>query len=97
MFKRPFSFKGKIGRNEYCISIGMIFMTIFPMFFLATKHIEYQAYFGGLYIVVFYFYVAQSIKRARDIGRDGWDIISSGTIISLLFKKGNDETAGNGS
>lgn len=92
MFKRPLSCKGKIVRNEYCISIGIIIMTIFPMFFLAIKHIEYQTYFSIFFLCLLYFYVAQSIKRARDIGRDGWDIISSGTFISLIVKKGKDET-----
>lgn len=71
MFKNPFSFKGRIRRTEYGLSI------IIYSFAIAIVNIIIQM--GGMagivglaYIPIVWFSWAQGAKRCHDRGNSGW-------------------------
>ena len=91
MFLRPFSFKGRIRRLEYGIS-----MIIWLILLLGTTFImEYSdeplliILSLGLYIGGLWFWLAQATKRAHDRNTPGPYIIIPFYIYYLLFAPSN--------
>ncbi len=75
MFKAPFSFKGRIRRLEYGLSI-LIFAAIyiglgFNMMKLVQVH-PLLGLLGFLMIPLLWFHFAQGAKRCHDLGNSGW-------------------------
>lgn len=93
MFIHPFSFKGRIRRKEYWLSVIALQLYFFP---LNLTEMEDWSNFGGIiwfitYIFVIWFALAQSVKRCHDSGKSGWFIIIPFYIIPLLLYKGEKE------
>lgn len=87
MFKKPFSFKGRIGRTEYIISY--IFFIAF--YFLVGPTVETSdmgSLLGLLMIPILWFLLAQGAKRCHDTGRSGWWQLIPMFWIILLIAKG---------
>lgn len=91
MFKNPFSFKGRIRRTEYGLS--MIIYAI-PVTFLNVM-IEADAS-GGAAIVALLFYIpllwfawAQGAKRCHDRNNSGWFQIIPFYGLWMLFAEGD--------
>jgi len=71
MLEKPFSFKGRIRRQEYALSAAIYFGLYFPIAIL-TKGVAYgkEIFLGSLFILS-WFMVAQGFKRCHDIGVNG--------------------------
>ena len=88
MFKKPFSFKGRIGRVEYIISF-----TIFTAFYFTVAPIVESSdignYLSFLIIPVLWFLLAQGAKRCHDTDRSGWWQLIPMFWIILMIAKGD--------
>jgi len=72
MFENPFSFKGRIRRQEYVISAAFYFIIYFPIAYL-TNGIPYgKEIFWGILLFLSWFMVAQGFKRCHDVGVNGF-------------------------
>lgn len=86
MFSRPFSFNGRIRRLEYCLSwiisslLGEIGGDI-----LGAKDISIRILFM---IILYWFMLAQSVKRCHDFGKRGWHLINPFFLFWLAFAEG---------
>ena len=85
-FINPFSFKGRIRRVEYGVSLIIYF---FILFFLNLMSMTSDhALFGLVYIPLLWFLYAQGAKRCHDLGNSGWWQIIPFYIFWLLFQDG---------
>lgn len=71
MFKNPFSFKGRIRRTEYGISLIIYVFTYFAIFFSLVSG-EVVSIIGLAYFPLVWFLCAQNAKRCHDRGNSGW-------------------------
>ncbi len=75
MFKRPFSFKGRITRSEYGLSYA-IFFVIFSAVSFISEAIGGRHGRGTLFLILAipcaWFILAQGAKRLHDMGHSGW-------------------------
>lgn len=89
MFKKPFSFDGRIARVEYLLS----FILFAGLFFIINSMIEAgsesAATAGFLFIPLFWFIYAQGAKRCHDTGRNGWWQLIPLFWIILIIAKGD--------
>lgn len=96
MFKRPFSFKGRIRRMEYGISviIYIVWYCIVTMLLEAPDSVAVWAVVFVLISIVpmIWFLWAQNCKRCHDIGDSGFYQLLPFYFLLLLFKEGDDCT-----
>jgi uncharacterized membrane protein YhaH (DUF805 family) len=96
MFKKPFSFEGRIRRLEYGLSA--LFGTI--LFYVLAGIIGFGAAAAGasedtiiipmliIYIPFLWFMWAQGAKRCHDLGNSGWFQLIPFYSLWMLFKDG---------
>lgn len=93
MFKRPFSFNGRIRRTEYCLSF-IIFMiwygVIIAMMETPEPSLEASLFVLISFIPMIWFLCAQNAKRCHDRGNSGWYQIIPFYEFVLMFG-GSDE------
>jgi uncharacterized membrane protein YhaH (DUF805 family) len=85
MFKKPFSFDGRIRRAEYGISL-IIYAVVYGI-------ISAIAASGGVLVLIFlipmlWFLFAQGTKRCHDVGNSGWWQLIPFYVLWLLFQDG---------
>lgn len=87
MFSRAFSFKGRIRRTEYGLSL-IIFSVIFVFF--CDRFESEGVYYIALALLPFvWFITAQTWKRKHDLGISGWkNCKSNGPSISFVYSRG---------
>ncbi|MEN2753266.1 leucine-rich repeat protein [Capnocytophaga sputigena] len=87
MFKKPFSFDGRIRRTEF----GLSFIIFYIIFNFLDEVFNFNRSFSLIFLIpIFIFYFAQSAKRSHDIGESGWlSLIPLYNPFLLLFKEGN--------
>lgn len=87
MFKKPFSFDGRIRRTEF----GLSFIIFYIIFNFLDEVFNFNRSFSLIFFIpIFIFYFAQSAKRCHDIGESGWlSLIPLYNPFLLLFKEGN--------
>ncbi len=97
MFSRPFSFKGRIRRLEYGLSVIISFFVSVIMQVMLELGIDSES--AGLLLVYFillipycWFTLAQGAKRCHDRGNSGWYQIIPFYYIVLLFGDGEKGT-----
>jgi len=88
MFKKPFSFEGRIRRTEYGISY-LIYIVIISSLqiligFTATP------IFGLIYIPLIWFLLAQGAKRCHDRDNSGWFQLIPFYFLWMLFAAGDE-------
>lgn len=99
MFKDPFSFKGRIRRKEYALTILLYLVYIFGISVFAYQLNENlgleEPYFiifnYALFIPAYYFLLAQGAKRCHDLGKNGWYQIIPLYGFVMLFADGESE------
>lgn len=91
MFKRPFSFKGRIRRTEY----GISFLIYFFWHIISEALTQDVDASPGVYIFVLislipmmWFLWAQNCKRCHDRGNSGWYQLIPFYVLVLLFGEG---------
>ncbi|MFN6115810.1 MAG: DUF805 domain-containing protein [Flavobacteriales bacterium] len=87
MFRRPFSFQGRIRRLEYAITvvvlvtlnviIGVAFSPKFPPWQLAL-----------VALLSVWLFVAQGVKRCHDLGKRWWWCFDPVFVLRMLFARG---------
>jgi hypothetical protein len=99
MFKNPFSFKGRIRRTEFGLSIIIFFVTLsfattFGRFF--SDESVYIRFFIPIVILSLWFLLAQTVKRLHDLDAPVWllvmlfgPFVNMVLIIYLIFAEGN--------
>ena len=100
MFKNPFSFKGRIRRTEYGLSLLIIYLISFAIAppgnnynifilldFSMVNTIILISLVGG---IVGWFFFAQGAKRCHDIGCSGWYQLIPFYMLWMLFGKGDN-------
>ena len=93
MFKRPFSFKGRIRRLEYGISfiIYFVWYIIFEIAAVSPNLSQGTAIFLLITIIpAIWFVWAQSCKRCHDRGNSGWYQLIPFYFFILLFGEGDE-------
>lgn len=95
MFLRPFSFKGRIRRLEYFLTllIASVINIILSFFFEHLAYsVEYEAYIA-IMILIFtpftWFTLAQGAKRCHDLGNSGFFQIIPFYGLWMLFQDSN--------
>ena len=102
MFRRPFSFKGRIRRTEYGLSLLLYYAVIYGGTFLIVSLSgimgmgSTEILFYLLLIACLWFLWAQGAKRCHDLGNSGWFQLIPFYILWLLFAPGDQETTGYG-
>lgn len=93
MFAHPLSFKGRIRRTEYGLSILLHFVLLFVCGFIAGFISRGEDWGRSLMTVmqtpVYIFIVAQGCKRCHDIGNSGWWQLIPFYFIWLLLAEGD--------
>ncbi|MFY0254802.1 DUF805 domain-containing protein [Chitinophaga sp. 30R24] len=85
MFKKPFSFSGRIKRTEYGLSLIAYIASCLLMEFL-NETIAYVSLI--IFLPMLWLFIAQSVKRAHDLNKSGWFIIIPFYGLWLLFAEG---------
>lgn len=90
MFKKPFSFKGRIRRTEFIISyvITLIINALLIGVIESTEGLLVLIPIIAAYIIALWFFIAQCVKRAHDIDDSAWWLLFPLYIIWLIFIKG---------
>ncbi|MGV4413831.1 DUF805 domain-containing protein [Chryseobacterium sp. T1] len=85
MFRKPFSFTGRIRRTEYWLSVVLYFVTI-----SIVNVLKYElAGSSALSLIpLFWFIIAQGAKRCHDLGSSGWYQIIPFYGLWMLFQDG---------
>lgn len=88
MFKRPFSFRGRIRRLEYGITIIVVSLW---MSFLSSigEEVDYSLVWAVIYLLACWICFAQGCKRCHDQGRSGWWQLIPFFGFILLFVEGD--------
>ena len=93
MFRRPFSFKGRIRRLEYGISY-IIYIVWYVVTMLVLEESEESPLLSILaylsIIACYWFLLAQGVKRCHDRGNSGWYLLIPFYILFMLFGKGEE-------
>lgn len=97
MFRAPFSFKGRIRRREYWLSISILWAVLVLLAFLLETMEELLDLEPGslallfllLFIPCIWFAYAQGVKRCHDIGKSGWHLFLP-TSILVYFEDGEE-------
>jgi uncharacterized membrane protein YhaH (DUF805 family) len=91
MFKNPFSFKGRIHRAEYGLTILLYSISVLSIIILALET-HFTAFFCFLLVPLIWFFWAQSAKRCHDLGKSGWWQILPFYFFILLLVDGQSHT-----
>ncbi len=100
MFKTPFSFKGRIRRTEYGLSLLIVYMISFVIappgnnynifILLDFSLINTIIFISVIGVIVGWFLFAQGAKRCHDMGLNGWYQLIPFYMLWMVFGKGDD-------
>jgi len=90
MLKKPFSFKGRIRRTEFWLTIIIYWLVIFVLAYLGNNNPGGTESLIGVLLLValFWFIFAQSAKRCHDLGRTAIWMFIPFYVIRMLFMEG---------
>jgi len=93
MFEHPFSFKGRIRRTEFCLSVLICFVYYLTMDIIDANEISagFAIFLLLLLILMIWFLLAQGAKRCHDRNNPGWYQIIPFYGLWMLFAKGDKE------
>lgn len=98
MFRAPFSFKGRIRRKEYCLSLALLFIINFLLSMVSMGMdsnneniaIICTVIYLFLFIPTLWFQLAQGAKRCHDMSNSGWWQIIPFYWLMLMFGQGDE-------
>lgn len=88
MFSKSFSFDGRIGRTEYCISM-IIYIIAYCILAVVIKENDEASILGLVFVPLFWFILAQGAKRCHDLGQSGWMQLIPFYVLWMFFQEGN--------
>lgn len=88
MFKKPFSFEGRIRRTEYGLSLILYSIPAVVLSFLAEV-VGGSPIFLIVYFPMFWFMIAQGAKRCHDLGNSGWFQLIPFYGLWMIFAEGD--------
>ena len=93
MFKKPFSFDGRIRRMEYWLSILTVHLILYIAVMAALHLTQHSTVILSLVVPVFvlpmyWFLFAQGSKRCHDCGFSGWWQLLLVSLLWMLFADG---------
>ncbi|MBB4078808.1 uncharacterized membrane protein YhaH (DUF805 family) [Lewinella aquimaris] len=91
MFQNPLSFKGRIRRLEYGLTM-VIYLCMEIVIVIADDILEMPGLIIMPYIGIFYFGCSQGAKRCHDLGKSGWWQIVPLYSLWMLFQDGEPGT-----
>ena len=92
MFKKPFSFKGRIRRTEIIITYFVaFFMHILSLHALESDNRIAIVLALILMPILYWLVISQSVKRAHDIGESAWWLFFPLYGYWLMFVKGEPQ------
>lgn len=87
MLQKAFSFKGRINRTEFIVSIGIFMFVGFIIMSMMMTSRDMETIGSLLSLPIIWFYLAQGAKRARDMGQSPFLcilLIAPSLIVSIL-------------
>lgn len=97
MIKQKLSFKGRINRKEYILSLLLtvvLTLVLIPITISFNYILGQDFYLIPSFIILFviiWFIIAQNTKREHDLGFSGWWQIIPFRIIWLIMLKGEEK------
>lgn len=97
IFARPFSFKGRITRMEYALSLlavpltFLLFSVISPFYEILGGETASSHILKGFLFILLWLGVAQGVKRCHDTGHCGWFVYIPFYAFYLFFAKSRPE------
>ncbi|WP_300726139.1 DUF805 domain-containing protein [uncultured Bacteroides sp.] len=95
MFKRPFSFRGRIRRLEYGLSVILFYICFIIIEAISRAGSAPEGAEVLLIIImcipIYWFLWAQNCKRCHDLGHSGWWQLIPFYALWLLFASGNED------
>lgn len=88
MFHSPFSFKGRIRRSEFCLSMIIYSVCYGVLMDIVSSGTEGIWMLGSAFIPLTWFSMAQASKRCHDLGNSGIYQIIPLYIMWLIFQSG---------
>ena len=89
MFKKPFSFEGRIRRTEYGLTYLIYIVAAISISIIAEFNSEIALPIQLLYIPLVWFLWAQGAKRCHDRSNTGWFQIIPFYVFWMLFADGD--------
>jgi uncharacterized membrane protein YhaH (DUF805 family) len=84
MFKNPFSFRGRIRRTEYNLSL---IISLIAVLFAYDHAISHQIYMV-IYLPIIWFFSASCAKRCQDLNFSGFYQLIPLVVIYFIFAEG---------
>lgn len=88
MFRRPFSFQGRIRRLEFVISSLILFVVSLAMGVAFAPKLP-PSYVGLIMLPFLCLYIAQGVKRCHDLGKPWWWFFIPFFVLWMLFVSGD--------
>lgn len=89
MFKIPFSFSGRIRRSEFGLSYLLYLVSIGLLGYAMEDETTYASMAVLILVIpLFWFFLAQAVKRCHDLGNTGFYVLIPFYIFWLLFADG---------
>ena len=88
MFRKVYSFKGRIRRKEYFLSLTIYLTYYILLTLIFLSEIDFYIFYHWLLLLGIYFVIVQSAKRCHDLGNSGWYQLIPFYVILLLFQDG---------
>ena len=86
MFSAPFSFKGRIRRLEYFLSLLIFWFSLYLLFLISDEFRLYDDWYSLFLIPSVWFIASQTAKRLHDCWMSGWlQLIPYINILLIIF------------